>query len=344
MFFLTLEPQHKVSPTPAGHIYASSMTAIPIAQASLSLSSEPPAAYRIPSEILDEIVLQVCSLYDDAVDRAPLRPLCLVSRRWAEIARPEVWHSVVIVSAVHLRSLCSLLDAPPPRSMTALPYLMHLLVCAIDFLDRSQPPWLHLVHPQLAPRIKYPTRASLDVVHEGVLQNLRTIHPCLPRTIPSCFAPIRTLWLSRAEFKTRTAELYLLNSLVHLRSLVCRGISWKSDELPAASLVLRSTLHTIWVDDPSDTQTDDEAGMRVWWLLPAVFGSCLRPNSRTVRAREGAPALPEADFRVLVGMVAALQSGRRLNRFRLKLFPVRSQSHGVYIIQDLAELVNEVCI
>ena len=261
------------------------------ARPSSSPLSDSSAAHRIPNEILDEILLQMCSLYDDAVDRAPLRHACLVSRRWADIARPEVWHSVVIVSAAHLRNLCILLDAPSARFLVPLSHMMQFLVCAVDFADRSRPPWLHLVHTQLTPRIRHPIHTSLDVVHEGVLDNLRTIHPSLPRALPSCFAPIQTLWLNNADFKTRATMLHLLNSLEHLDSLVCRKLTWKSADLPPPSLVLRKPLRSVWVDDSSDAPTDEEAGMHVWWLLRAAFGSSFRHDGRMVRSREATPTL-----------------------------------------------------
>ena len=195
------------------------------------------AGANVPEELFEHIVwyVEIHNVYGLSrrsvefaqalvASKRTLGSCALVSRYFAKLCRPRLFHSIILRSLADLRSFIALLDAagPPLRSPRTFVHNLRLQPTANDH------PWLHLVHHDLRRRL--PPNATIDLDLDAAFFRpdlpARSLRQGLPRTLPRVYVGLKVLILRDVHFKEGAECVRLLGELPLLAALRLERVTW----------------------------------------------------------------------------------------------------------------------
>lgn len=190
-----------------------------------------------------------------------------------------------------------MLDVPSPRDLMPLCYLTVRLTAKPD---GSEEPWLHLIPSAVLDKL--PQRMygipvfSVDasILRTSVTLRLNTLHPAIPRTLPSIFSPVTSLELFAVRLVDGAELVKLVSGLVQLKTLKLVELTWDTIPESTALLSLRApTLNLVVVTGEDIFPV---------WFLPALLAKTGRQHGRR-RIRTAECVLEDAEYEVLLEML-----------------------------------------
>ena len=229
-----------------------------------------------------------------SAEKHPISTCGLVCRYWENICRRRLFYTITLRSHQDLDQFADILDAPPARDMDPLPKVIMEL--------RAEPsgqdvPWLHLAPssslarlPQAMYGTHYFTVDGSKLRSEKAGQ-LKTLHPAVPRTLPSAFSPVTQLALHSVHFLSGPEFAKLIGGLIFLQALSLKDVTWGAVPSEAAILALSAPkLENVLFAARPVAAVVHPARARARW--PAALGAesaqrGVRPGRRGVRKGVG---------------------------------------------------------
>ena len=270
----------------------------------------PSLAAIIPEELFERILWYVGDgyhVYPTPPDvKSALCSCASVCHYWAKVCRPKLFVSITLRSRDDLHICRALLDV---QALPRIPSISQFIERLQARPDGTQVPWLHLVPLVIIPRLSHIQHVvyhhyilDASVLKPPTVRSLRTLHPALPRTLPSFYSCITDLELSKSHFKDADELITLLRGLKSLRSLDLIDISWTT--APSASSFLRLPVH----QEDMQIHTTSSGDLCALWFLPALLARSGRRGTalqRSLRAPE--PSLDLEDYRLLLDLFNELE-------------------------------------
>ena len=219
--------------------------------------------------------------------------LASVCKYWARVCRPQIFESITLRTLGDVKRFREILDTPTLDGLVPVASMVERLTVQPDIKDY---PWLHLVFLQLLPKLKSKMFSFSVEPADGSKAAFRTLHPSLPRSIPS-----PRMWrcgrlvLQDFHFRSGRTLLSLLSSLPTLMFFTAYSLTF--DTMPTASDFLSTPPH----QELATLDTDD---MHLWLALIPLFvanisvgGSATKKHSRrrprSILTEDDAKALSE---------------------------------------------------
>ena len=175
---------------------------------------QPSKAAEIPEELFEYIVWQIPKdLFSG--DKQHLAALGSVCRYWARICRQNLFDTLTLRTPDDAKRFYEVISAPTLPGLDPISTITQELEIAVENMDE---PWLHLVF-FLLPKLQKVNLCDVRPQRSGEKWPWRTLHPFLPRSIPSSLMPIQNLSLDHVHFPSRRTLLRLLSTIPLLESL-----------------------------------------------------------------------------------------------------------------------------
>lgn len=244
-------------------------------------------ATSLPEELFEHILWHlvgghVFKSLSNAEARHPIATCGCVCRYWASICRPRLFQSLLLRARQDLEDYSHMLDLPSIRDLMPLPYLTVRLIAKPD---GHEEPWLHLFPSSVLGKLPHKSFGvpifSVDASNLRTKKTLRlnTLHPSIPRTLPTVFTPVTALELVRVHFRDGAELVKLINGLVLLKRMDLVDLTWDTSPDVTAFLTIKApTLSLVVV-------TCDR--ISPLWFLPALLAKTGRElDGRRLRTPE----------------------------------------------------------
>ena len=207
----------------------------------------------IPEELFEHILWHACGgrLLPDRPGKHHVAAFASVCRYWARLARRQLFQNITLRTQDDALRFCGMLDTPPLHDFDLLSKICAHLQAEPD---NTHEPWLHHCFFSIVPKMQVPKlqkhqEFSLQVrVSGGRMQ--RSLHPSLPRSIPSSLMPLPRLHLEGVRFPSCRVLSRLLLSIPVLRSFAAYKITF--DKTPSYEDLLTPPLGREMCDIGSD--------------------------------------------------------------------------------------------
>lgn len=218
-------------------------------------------AARMPEELFERILGYMGTWGDECLawyGNKMLGLVAVVSKYWARQCQAKIFRKIELRSAKDVRDLLAILDQP---GTNIAQYVQEI---ALPCMEHRAPYW-HLI-PLLYAKLPLLKHHAVEVSRSSdslpTTRTLRTIHPYLPRTVPSHNTRLHKLQLFGIHFSCFGDLVHLLDALRDLRILYCVDLSWTKG--PPLTGLRRATPRAACIDKIGFSGTLDEYTL---WLL-----------------------------------------------------------------------------
>lgn len=198
-----------------------------------------PTGADIPPELFEYLLEYVSLKADPLVSRRErefveavaeskriLGTFSLVSRYFARVCRPRLFHGILLKNIDDLRGCRALIEQSSPLLPSIATFIRKIKVEA----GLGEKPWLHLIRAEILPRVSRFALVHLTVDASYFYSNLptRTIQQGLPRTIPRTFSCLSHLTLRDLHFQSGSECVRIVTELPLILSLRLEHVTWDS--------------------------------------------------------------------------------------------------------------------